>query len=128
MAEAVGDTPWCTAHNPTTAGRERHKEISARGGRAAHAPSEPLGITVRVDSPEAILEAIRETAQAVLDRRLGRSEANTVSYLLSSAVATRKLLHTEERLRRIESRLGINQSPLAEDEDTEDHAGQDLES
>jgi hypothetical protein len=120
-AEAQRDSRLCFLYDTRPEVVHRAQRARSRGGKAAHAPLDPSGVTVDVSSAEAILTSLKGVAQAVLDGRLDRARAGGAVYALQAAVAARKYLAHETRLRRIEKRLRLNENPLEnDDEEAED--------
>jgi hypothetical protein len=106
-APALSDSIYCRAHDDRPETIQARREASSRGGRNAHIPTAPSGLTVGVSSADAILTSLRDVAQAVADGRLDRSRASSLVYALTTATQARRVLHTEERLRKIERRLNL---------------------
>jgi hypothetical protein len=75
-----------------------------------------------VDTSEGILQTLRAAAQLVAGGKLDRSRATGIGYQLSRATQALKVHTTEERLRRIEKRLRLNENPLEEDDEEAEDA------
>jgi hypothetical protein len=75
-----------------------------------------------VNTSEGVLETLRAAAQLVADGKLDRSRATGIGYLLSTATQALKVHTTEERLRRIERRLRLNENPLEGDDEEAENA------
>jgi hypothetical protein len=118
-AEAQRDSIYCFMHDDRPATLRKLRAARSRGGKAAHAPLDPSGLTVDVSSADAILTSLGGVAQAVLDGRLDRSRAGGAVYALQAAVAALKLHRFEERLHAVERRLNLVEPTLGE-QDTED--------
>lgn len=105
-AEALIDSPSgrCFIHDDRPEIAQQRAQARSRGGKA-----KPKGAPVRIDvsSPEAILESLRAVGQALADGETDRSTANALSYVLSSAAQTTKLVGHEKRIKRLEIRLGL---------------------
>jgi hypothetical protein len=118
-AEAQRDSIYCFLHSDDPETILKAQDARRKGGRAAHAPRAPSGLTVDVSSAHAILTSLRDVAQGVLDGRLDRTRAGGAVYALRAAVAALKLHRFEERLHAVERRLNLVEPTLAE-EDRED--------
>ena len=121
LAEAWGDSIYCLMHDPSPSARRRHGEMSRRGGTSSRATAKPVDLTVDTSSAEGILRSLEAVGTALARGDLDRSRANSISYILATAVQARKVLDYEHRLKRVEKRLGLKVNPL---EETEDDDGQ----
>jgi hypothetical protein len=119
------DSLLCFMHSDAPEAIRKAKDARRKGGRAAHASPAPADLKVKVDSSEGILRTLRDAAQLVADGKLDRSRATGIGYLLSTATQALKVHTTEERLRRIEKRLQLNQNPLEEDDQEAEGADAD---
>jgi hypothetical protein len=115
-AEAQRDGIYCFLHDDRPETILKAQNARRKGGRAAHALPAPADLQVNVDTSEGILKTLKAAAQLVADGRLDRSRATGIGYLLSTATQALKVHTTEERLRRIEKRLRVNENPLEEDD------------
>jgi hypothetical protein len=90
--------------------------MSRRGGKASRAHQAAVDLSVDTKSAEGILRSLEALGNALARGDLDRSRANSISYILATAVQARRVLDYENRLRRVEKRLGLRQDPLGGDE------------
>ena len=110
QAEALVDGQHCAFHDKRQEWRARHVDISRKGGKAAHAAPGPVDLRVDVSTAEGILRTLQEAAQAVVDGRMDRARSNSLGYLCATANQALKVHRFEERVRKIEVRLGLRES------------------
>ena len=118
-AEAVWDTPWCLTHNPTPEGRERHADMSSRGGRASRASQRPTAIHVDVTTPEAALATLDAIGKGLAEGRVDRGTANALSIIAKTALEAHKAASYARDIVRIKRRLNLDMDPLGPPEDDE---------
>lgn len=117
-AEALLNDPdgRCWFHSDTV--EDSRAEARSRGGRHRHRPDPyggPVDIQVRLDTAEGILETLRAVAQSLADGKMDRARANGISFACSTATATLRAHRYEDRIKAIETRLGLREVNL-EDE------------
>jgi hypothetical protein len=103
-------------HDPSPTARQRHDAMSRRGGRSSRATLKAVDLAVDTSSAEGILRSLEAVGMALARGDLDRGRANSISYILATAVQARKVLDYENRLRRVEKRLGLRQDPLGDDD------------
>jgi hypothetical protein len=121
-AEAQRDSIYCFLHDDRAETILKAQNARRKGGRAAHAAPPPADLHVNVNTSEGVLETLRAAAQLVADGKLDRSRATGIGYLLSTATQALNVHTTEERLRRIERRLRLNENPLEGDDEEAENA------
>ncbi len=113
----------CLFHSGSPDAVRTRREGSRKGGLASHASAPEADLGIDLGSAEGILGTLQRVAEAVAAGRLDPRRASNLGYLLTTATAARKVAAYEERMKRIEDRLGINQNPLEGDD--EDEGGSD---
>ncbi len=123
QAEALTDGQFCAFHDSREEWRSRHREASARGGRASRAPLRPVGVDFDVSTPEKVLTTLQAVGKALSEGRCDRGVANALGILAKNAIDAHKVLGYERRLSAVERRLGLREATLAEEdaENGEDH-------
>ena len=103
-AEAQSDSIYCFFHDDRPETIVRRNAARSAGGRA-----KPRGAPVHVDvsSPEAILETLSATAQALADGKTDRSTANSIFYAIATSAQVHRLASYERRLRAVEVKLQL---------------------
>jgi hypothetical protein len=79
-----------------------------------------VDLGIDLGSAAGILGTLQRMAEAVAAGRLDPRRASNLGYILTTATAARKIAADEDRMARIERRLGLNQSPLIEDDDDQE--------
>jgi hypothetical protein len=95
----------------------RAQNARRKGGQRAHSPPSAVDLGIDLGSAAGILGTLQRVAEAVAAGRLDPRRASNLGYILMTATAARKIAAYEDRMARIERRLGLNQSPLIEDDD-----------
>lgn len=108
----VGETGYCNAHEPSKAARERHRRISAKGGRnrariAPAGPSLPPLVDLlpagRLDTPEALRTFLGATLQRLAELPFSVSVAHAVAAVANTTRTTIELGELANRIAALEA-------------------------
>ena len=91
---------WCFWHDPDRS-REEKLAAASKGGLASRPSVLPAAADVRLRSPDGCLEILEETASQVRRGELAANVANSVGYLVATAVKVIEVT-ISDRLDRLE--------------------------
>ena len=120
-APRLSDSIYCRVHDDRPTTIRARTEASRRGGLAAHKPVPTVeGLAPNFSSGSAVLSTLERVAQALAEGKIDKQRATGIGYLATAANQALRIHAMEERLKRIEKRLSLNQSPLEDDEPEKD--------